>query len=116
VVTLGLKFWSDTSGLISAISYYRGAASSQGYVATLYSAAGTPLATAYMPQESGPVPGWQVAQFASPNSISPNTTYVAAYYAPSGQYADQYYGLSRGATRDPLNVPASGAVGGNGVF
>jgi hypothetical protein len=93
---------------------------SKGYVATLYSATGAVLASAYMPQESGPVPGWQVAQFASPVSISASTTYVAAYYAPSGKYADQYNGLSQGTIQGtihgPLNVPASATVGGNGVY
>jgi hypothetical protein len=83
-VTVGLKFWSTTAGSVSAIKFYRGAASPQGYIATLYSAAGTVLGSVQMAQESSPVPGWQVAQFASPISISRNTSYVAAYYAPSG--------------------------------
>jgi hypothetical protein len=108
-ITLGFKFRSGTAGSISAISFYRGTSSSQGYVASLYSATGTELASVYMPQETDPVPGWQVAQFASPVSISANPTYAAAYYAPSGQYADQYNGLSQGA---PLNVPAAATVGG----
>jgi hypothetical protein len=115
-ITLGLKFWSGTSGTVSAISFYRGATSPQGYIATLYSAAGDQLASVYMPQETGPVPGWQIAQFASPIPISPNTTYVAAYYAPSGQYADDYDGLKQGIATGPLTAPASATVGGNGVF
>jgi hypothetical protein len=115
-VTLGVKFWSTTAGSVSAIHFYRGAASPQGYVATLFSATGTPLGSVQMSQESGPVPGWQLAQFATPISISPNTSYVAAYYAPSGQYADDYYGLSQGVVTGPLAAPASASVGGNGVY
>ena len=115
-LTLGVKFWSTTAGSVSAIKFYRGAASPQGYIATLYSATGTVLGSVQMSQESGPVPGWQVAQFASPISISPNTSYVAAYYAPSGQYADDYYALSQGVTSGPLAAPASASVGGNGVY
>ena len=114
-LTLGVKFWSTTAGLISAIKFYRGAVSPQGYIATLYSATGTVLGSVQMSQESGPVPGWQVAQFALPISISPNTSYVAAY-APARQYADDSYALSQGVTAGPLTAPASASVGGNGVY
>jgi hypothetical protein len=115
-VTVGVKFWSSTSGSISAIRFYRGAVSPPGYVASLYSASGSVLGSVKMSHESGPVPGWQTATFATPISISPNTTYVAGYYAPSGQYPDVYYGLNQGVTTGPLNVPANASVGGNGVY
>jgi hypothetical protein len=115
-VTLGVKFWSSQSGMISAIRFYRGANSSYGYVARLYAAGGTRLGSVYMAQESGPVPGWQEAYFAAPIAISANQTYVAAYYAPSGQYADAYYGLTQDVANGPLTAPASATVGGNGVY
>jgi hypothetical protein len=115
-VTLGVKFWSSQPGTISAIKFYRGAKSPLGYVASLYSASGSLLGSVKMSTESGLVPGWQQANFAAPISISPNTTYVAAYYAPSGQYADQYYGLTTGITVGPLTAPASSGIGGNGVY
>jgi hypothetical protein len=115
-VTLGVKFWSSQAGTISAIRFYRGATSSSGYVARLYSAAGTTLGSAALPTESGPVPGWQTAVFPAPISISANTSYVAAYYTPNGNYADDYYGLNNGVTNGPLTAPASSAVGGNGVY
>src|SRR5207302_11033163 len=115
-VTLGVRFWSTTEGSVSAIQFYRGAVSPQGYIATLFSATGTTLGSVQMPQESGPVPGWQVAQFPSPIPISPNTSYIAAYYAPSGQYADDSLGLSQGVIAGPLAAPASASVGGNGVY
>jgi hypothetical protein len=115
-VTLGVKFWSSVPGSISAIRFYRGAVSPGGYVATLYTADGQLRGSVTVPHEPGPVPGWQVAQFPSPISISPGTTYVASYYAPSGSYPDVYYGLSQGMTTGPLNVPASSTVGGNGVY
>jgi hypothetical protein len=69
-----------------------------------------------MAQESGPVPGWQQAVFASPIPIAANTTYVAAYYAPSGQYSDTPYGLKQTISNGPLNAPAASLVGGNGVW
>jgi hypothetical protein len=114
--TLGVKFWSTQSGTISAINFYRGATSAQGYVAMLYAASGTLLGSVTMAHESGPVPGWQQAVFASPIPIAANTTYIAAYYAPGGQYAATPYGLNQAVSNGPLTAAAASAVGGNGVY
>jgi hypothetical protein len=114
--TLGVKFWSSQSGTISAIKFYRAAPSPQGYVALLFTAGGKLLGQVTMAQESGPVPGWQRAVFASPLSIAANTTYVAAYYAPTGQYARTHYGLSQAVSNGPLTAAAASTVGGNGVY
>ena len=115
-VTLGVKFWSLEPGRISGIRFYRAAVSPQGYVVQLYSADGTLLGSATLAQESGPLPGWQEADFASPISISANTTYIAAYYCAIGQGARDAYELRYGVTNGPLTAPASRAVGGNGVY
>src|SRR5271166_1409054 len=115
-LTLGVKFWSTQSGTISGIRFYRGTTSQYGYVARLYTASGTLLGSVTMAHESGHVPGWQVSTFATPISISPNTTYVAAYYLPSGTYQRVPYGLTQGVTTGPLIAPANSAAGGNGVY
>jgi hypothetical protein len=115
-VALGVKFWSSQAGTISAIRFYRGATSPSGYVARLYSASGGLLESVSLSMESGPVPGWQTALFATPISIAANTTYVAAYYTPNGRYADGYYGLKTGIVSGSLRVPASSSAGGNGVY
>ena len=114
--TLGVKFWSSQSGTISAIRFYRAAVSSNGYVASLYSAGGTLLGSATLAKESGPVPGWQVANFASPIPVSANTTDISAYYCPVGQGAGDPNQLKNGVLNGPLTAPASSAVGGNGVY
>jgi hypothetical protein len=115
--TLGVKFWSAQPGTISGIRFYRGAKSPSGYVANLYSANGTTLlGSVKMATESGPVPGWQQAVFAAPISIRANTTYVAAYYAPSGRYASTPHGLTQTVSNGPLSAPSASLVGGNGVF
>jgi hypothetical protein len=62
--------WSGTPGSVSASSFYRGVTNTQPDVATLYSATGAQVPAVYLPQETGPIPGWQVAQFASPTPIS----------------------------------------------
>jgi hypothetical protein len=63
-----------------------------------------------------PVPGWQVANFASPITVSANTTYISAYYCPVGQGAGDPNELKNGVMNGPLTAPASSAVGGNGVY
>jgi Domain of unknown function (DUF4082) len=115
-VTLGVKFWSSQPGTISAIRFYRAVTNPHGYVAKLYSAGGTLLGSVTLAHESGPVPGWQVANFASPIPINANTTFIAAYYSAVGHGAWDEWGLSNGATNGPLTAPASSAAGGNGVY
>jgi hypothetical protein len=115
-VTLGVKFWSSQPGTIAGIRFYRAVQSPQGYVAKLYSAGGTLLGSATIARESGPLPGWQEADFASPIPISANTTYIAAYYSPVGQGAWDANGLSQGASNGPLTAPSGSAAGGNGVY
>jgi hypothetical protein len=115
-VTLGVKFWSSESGTVSGIRFYRAAVSSSGYIASLYKADGTLLGSSTLAQETGPVPGWQVANFMSPITVAANTTYVSAYYCPVGQGAQDLNGLKNGVTNGPLTAPASSAVGGNGVY
>jgi hypothetical protein len=115
-VTLGVKFWSSEPGTITGIRFYRAVASPGGYIAKLYSANGTLLGSATIARESGPLPGWQVAEFASPISIAANATYIASYYSPVGGGAWDVYGLAQGVTNGSLTFPASSAIGGNGVY
>jgi hypothetical protein len=66
--------------------------------------------------ESGPVPGWRTAAFPTPLLILANTTYVATYYAPTGQFTYSNSGLANGVTSPPLTAPADSVVGGNGIY
>jgi hypothetical protein len=116
-VTVGVKFWSSQPGTIAGIRFYRGhKASSSGYTVKLFSASGTLLASAKTGKDTCAVPCWEEVNFASPISIAGNTTYVAAYYTGNGQYADDQYGLTNGIASGSLIAPASGQVGGNGVY
>jgi hypothetical protein len=115
-ITLGVKFWSTQPGAISAIRFYRATTNAGGYIARLYTSAGALLGSVTLPHESGPVPGWQVASFAAPISIAANTTYVAAYYVPSGSTHQLLpFGLNNAVTNGPLTAPAGSTVG-NGVY
>jgi hypothetical protein len=118
-VTLGVKFYSTQAGTIAGIRFYRGQTDSRGYTVKLFSSSGTLLGSATAAADTCSVPCWEQINFASPISIAANTTYVAAYYASNGDYADDTGtsgGLTNGASNGPLIVPASGQVGGNGVY
>jgi hypothetical protein len=115
-VTLGVKFWSTQPGNVSGIRFFRGYSNSSGYTVQLFTAGGSLLAQGTASNDTCSVPCWEQVNFASPISISANTTYVATYYTSNGFYADGYYGLTSGAANGPLVAPASGASGGNGVY
>ncbi len=116
-VTLGVKFRSTQAGTIAGIRFYRAARSSTGYVARLYSLSGTRLASATVTTEPcATLPCWEQLNFAAPISISPNTTYIAAYFVSGGHYAGDNNGLTTAVTNGPLTALASSTPGGNGVY
>jgi uncharacterized protein DUF4082 len=116
-VTLGVKFRSSQPGTISGVRFYRAARSSSGYVARLYTAGGTMLASNSVSSEPClTLPCWEELDFASPIWIGANTTYVAAYFVKGGHYAGDNNGLANGVTSGPITAPASSQVGGNGVY
>jgi hypothetical protein len=115
-VTIGVKFWSKQPGTISGIRFYRARPNSNGYTAKLYAASGSLLASARLQNDSCSLPCWETATFASPVSISPNTTYIASYYSSQGHGALDFYGLKNGVSNGPLTAPAGSVSGGNGVW
>ena len=80
-----MKFTSSTAGYITGIEFYKGPTNTGSHVAHLWSSTGTLLGTASFSGESAT--GWQTATFTTPVAIQANTTYVASYYAPNGNYA-----------------------------
>jgi Domain of unknown function (DUF4082) len=116
-VTLGVKFWSSQTGTIKGIRFYRAAKSASGYIARLYKADATMLASKSVSSEPcSTFPCWEELDFSSPIPISANTTYVAAYFVSGGHYAGDNNGLAKGVTSGPLVAPGSAQVGGNGVY
>jgi hypothetical protein len=114
-VEVGVKFRSDISGLISGIRFYKAATNSGAHVGNLWSNSGTLLATANFKGESSS--GWQQVTFATPVSITADTTYVASYHTTVGHYSNDafYFGRS-GVDQSPLHALATGVDGGSGVY
>jgi hypothetical protein len=125
-VEVGVKFQSRVSGSISAIRFYRGDFATATFTVNLYNVdptcscgAGALIGTATLspPSEAGRwSPGWLIASFPKPVLINANTTYIASYYSPVGNYADDQRGLTNAVSNQFLSALASSASGGNGVF
>jgi hypothetical protein len=92
-VTLGLKFYSDVSGAVTGVRFYKGSSNTGTHVGALWSSTGTKLASVNFSAETAS--GWQQANFSSAVSITANTKYIISYTAPNGGHAhDQYYSWS----------------------
>lgn len=59
--------------------------------------------------------GWQTAYF-SPVTVQPNTTYVASYYSPNGDYSATLNYFTSSYTSGSITFPSSASSGGNGVY
>jgi len=84
--TLGVKFQSDADGYIKGIRFYKFAGNTGTHHGYLWTASGTLLAEATFTNETAS--DWQTVRFANPVPISRHTTYIAAYYMPTGHWAN----------------------------
>jgi hypothetical protein len=111
---LGVKFRADSDGVISGVRFYKSAANTGTHIGNLWTSTGTLLASATFSGESGS--GWQTMSFATPVSVTANTTYVASYHTNTGHYsAGGGYFASVGADSPPLHALANG-TSANGVY
>jgi hypothetical protein len=114
-VELGVKFSSDRAGSITGLRFYKGTGNTGTHVGSLWSSTGTLLGQATFTNETAS--GWQQVSFSSPVTITANTTFVASYHAPGGQYAvDANYFALNGVDNAPLHAPSTGSSGGNGLY
>ena len=114
-VELGVKFRSDTAGYITGVRFYKGPKNTGVHQGRLWSSTGTLLASATFTSESAS--GWQQVFFSTPIAVAANTTYVASYFAPSGQYsANSGFFLNTGVDSGPLHELATGVDGANGLY
>jgi hypothetical protein len=119
-VNLGVRFRSSADGRIRGIRFWKRAGITGTHTGSLWTSSGTRLAEASFTQETAG--GWQVAMFSEPVNISANTTYIASYFCPAGNYARQpgYFNPASGtgtySANPPLSAPADGLYGPNGLF
>jgi WD40 repeat protein len=114
-VELGVKFRSDVNGRITGIRFYKGSGNTGTHVGTLWSSTGTQLARATFSGETAS--GWQQVIFATPVTVTANTTYVASYHTNVGRYAaDNNFFAANGVDNLPLRALSNTAGVGNGVY
>jgi hypothetical protein len=116
-VELGIKFRPDVDGSVSAVRFFRAVPINSGYSVHIWSATGELLGTGVAIEGQQPTPGWQTVQVYPPVALKTGVTYVASYYASSGQYSiSQYFFTNTTVTNGPLHILGDGVDGGNGVF
>jgi hypothetical protein len=114
-VELGVKFRTAANGTITGVRFYKGPTNTGTHVANLWTSSGTLLATATFTGETAS--GWQQVNFATPVSVTTNTTYVVSYHTNTGNYAaDGGYFATQGAGAYPVTALAAGVSGPNGVY
>jgi hypothetical protein len=112
-ITVGVKFRSDVAGTVTGVRFYKAPGNNVAHLGLLYSNSGAVLAQATYTGET--TSGWQQVDFASPVSISANTTYVAALFTTTFSGTQSYF-ASSGVDNAPLHALRSGVDGGNGVY
>jgi Domain of unknown function (DUF4082)/Bacterial Ig-like domain/Bacterial Ig domain len=114
-ITVGVKFQATQAGYITGIRFYKSSANTGTHVGSLWTASGTLLASGTFANETAS--GWQQMNFAQPVPVKANTTYIASYFAPNGNYsADNQYFATQGAGLAPIQAPESTASSPNGVY
>ncbi|WP_239139253.1 DUF4082 domain-containing protein, partial [Sphaerisporangium krabiense] len=113
-VEVGVKFRTTSPGTINGIRFYKGSSNTGTHVGNLWSSTGQLLAQATFTNETSN--GWQSVTFSSPVQVTPNTTYVASYFAPQGMYSKNTPYFTQAVVSGPLTALADGTDGGNGVY
>ena len=76
--------------------FYKGAANTGTHIGACGTRAAAGYRAATFTNETAS--GWQTVLFATPVSITPNTTYIASYFAPNGHYSVTGGGFSTAVT------------------
>jgi fibronectin type 3 domain-containing protein len=114
-VEIGVKFRSDSNGVITGIRFYKSTTNTGMHVGNLWTSSGQLLASVTFTNETAS--GWQQANFSTPVPISANTIYVASYHTNVGRYAgDNNYFATSGVDTPPLHALPNSTTGGNGVY
>ncbi len=114
-ITVGVKFQTSQPGYITGIRFYKSTGNTGTHVGSLWTSGGTLLESGTFANETAT--GWQQMNFAQPVPVKANTTYIASYFAPNGNYsADNHYFASQSAGLPPIEAPQSTTSSPNGVY
>ncbi len=114
-IEVGVKFQVTEPGYVAGVKFYKAATNIGTHIGHIWSSTGTLLGSATFTGESAS--GWQEVDFATPIQVTPNTTYVASYYAPVGHYsADVNYFATTGVTNGPLQAMQNTSTSPDGIY
>lgn len=114
-VELGLRFSPTRDSYVTGVRFYKGSGNTGTHTGTLWSALGSPLATATFTAET--TTGWQTVRFTTPVPVTAGQTYVVSYSAPAGRYAVQENAFyASGLQADPVSVAGGYGAPPAGVF
>ena len=107
---LGMRFFSDVSGQITAIRFWKSSSETGIHVGNIWSATGQLLASVTFASET--VSGWQEQALPAPVVITANTEYMVTVNTGSGFYAV----TDDGFATEIVNGNLHSVVGGNGRY
>ncbi len=115
-VELGTRVRFTGRGEVLGVRFYKGPGNTGTHTGTLWSAAGTPLATGTFTNETSV--GWQTLTFSSPVVVETGTDYVVSYYAPNGHYSynNSYFVSGNPVSYSQIVAPADTQNARNGAF
>jgi Domain of unknown function (DUF4082)/K319L-like, PKD domain/Domain of unknown function (DUF4832) len=113
-IETGVKFRSTVAGYIIGVRFYKTAGNTGTHVGELYNSTGTRLAQATYGAETAT--GWQTVGFTTPIFIAANTTYIAAYFSPLGNYIGSNNYFTAAVVNTNLSALADGTDGPNGLY
>ncbi|MGE5288238.1 MAG: DUF4082 domain-containing protein [Micromonosporaceae bacterium] len=115
-VQLGVKFTASQDGYITGIRFYKVPDNTGTHTGSLWTSAGTLLATGTFSNES--TEGWEELDFSIPVAITAGTTYIASYHTNAAHYAYTSNGLASAVASGPLTALANGvyAYGSSSTF
>jgi hypothetical protein len=100
-VELGLRFSADRNGQVLGVRFFKGSGNTGTHTGTLWSPAGTVLATGTFTGESAT--GWQTLTV----PITAGLVYTASYLAPSGNYSYTSADFAGGRDAAPLHATSN---------
>ncbi|MFV2018058.1 DUF4082 domain-containing protein [Micromonospora sp. LOL_023] len=106
-VELGVRFTSDSAGVITAVRFLKAKGDRSAHRVSVWNAAGEQLATTMPKRESRS--GWQHVTLPEPVEIEAGETYVVSYHTARYRATQRYF--ERQITSGPLS-----AVGTAGVY
>lgn len=112
-ISLGMKFRSSQAGAITQVRFWKTAGNTGTHTAAIYELDGTRLWKGTFTNETGS--GWQYVN-TDTVFISANTTYIVAYYTPTGNYAKTEGSFYNSIINNMLTAPSTYTSNGNGVY